>query len=80
MAGKKTNNAQRKRATAPKQKVSVRYEDLHFIDTSGPVWNYSLFSEKAIADFQNGVNHTLYHVFGSRPLTVKEKPGYYFAV
>lgn len=63
-----------------KQKVNVRYEDLHFIDTAKPVWNYSLFSRKAVTDFEKGTNHTLYHVFGARPLMVKDTPGFYFAV
>jgi hypothetical protein len=30
----------------PSNKKSSPYEDVHFIDASKPVWNYSLFSEE----------------------------------
>jgi 1,4-alpha-glucan branching enzyme len=62
------------------QNVKVRFEDLHFIDITQSVWNYSLLSEEAVHDFQQGKNHTLHYVFGSHELTVKDRRGFYFAV
>ncbi len=57
-----------------------RYEDTHFVDTARNVWNYSLFSDEDISNFQQGTHYRLYEFFGSRPLTVLDTEGYYFAV
>ncbi|MBX3256841.1 MAG: 1,4-alpha-glucan branching protein GlgB [Chitinophagaceae bacterium] len=57
-----------------------RYEDLHFVDSTKPVWNYSLFTDEDIQNFQQGTHYRLYEIFGSRPATVLGKQGYYFAV
>jgi 1,4-alpha-glucan branching enzyme len=57
-----------------------RYEDKNFVDTSGPVWNYSILYDDDIATFQQGTNYRLYEKFGSKPLTVLDKAGYYFCV
>ncbi|MGN6491688.1 MAG: 1,4-alpha-glucan branching protein GlgB [Agriterribacter sp.] len=57
-----------------------RYEDIHFVDSTKPVWNYSLFTDDDIQNFQQGTHYRLYEIFGSRPATVLGKPGYYFAV
>ncbi len=57
-----------------------RYEDIHFVDSTRPVWNYSLFEEEDIRNFQQGTHYSLYELFGSRPLAVLDTPGYYFAV
>lgn len=56
------------------------YEEENFVDASKPVWNYSLFNDEQIRNFQNGNNYNLYKYFGSHPLTVLNKKGYYFAV
>lgn len=56
------------------------YEEENFVDSTKPVWNYSLFDEEEIHNFQNGTNYNLYNFFGSHPLTVLETRGYYFAV
>lgn len=56
------------------------YEDIEFVDSTRPVWNYSLFNEEEIRNFQNGTNYSLYKYFGSHPLTVLDTDGYYFAV
>jgi 1,4-alpha-glucan branching enzyme len=79
-AKKKKATAGKKSNPVSKQKINVRYEDLHFIDTTKPVWNYSLFSEKAIEDFKAGQNHSLYHVFGAHQLHIKDTDGFYFSV
>lgn len=57
-----------------------KYEDIHFVDSTRPVWNYSLFTAEDITNFQNGTHYSLYQLFGSREITVLGKTGYYFAV
>jgi len=68
--------AKAKKAVTPK----ARYEDTHFIDTTQPVWNYSLFDEEQVSNFQNGTHYSLYHYFGNKQLTVNGVAGTYFAV
>ena len=53
----------------------IRYEDQNFIDTSQPVWNYSLLYDDDIATFQQGTHYSLYKKFGSKRLTVLDKEG-----
>ena len=70
-------------ANLPKKKnvpPPQRYEEVHFVDTHQPVWNYSLFTEEDIANFQKGTHYWLYELFGNKQLTVNEKAGTYFAV
>ncbi len=57
-----------------------RYEDIHFVDSTHTVWNYSLFEEEDVRNFQQGTHYRLYELFGARPLTVLDTAGYYFAV
>ena len=57
-----------------------RYEDQNFVDTSKPVWNYSILYDDDIQTFQNGTNYSLYKKFGSKKLNVLEKDGYHFSV
>lgn len=57
-----------------------KYEDIHFVDSTRPVWNYSLFTGEDIDNFQRGTHYRLYELFGSREITVLDKKGYYFAV
>ncbi|HXB91169.1 MAG TPA: 1,4-alpha-glucan branching protein GlgB [Puia sp.] len=56
------------------------YEQVHFVDSTRPVWNYSLFTEEDIRNFQNGTHYSLYNLFGSHRLSVLGTDGYYFAV
>jgi 1,4-alpha-glucan branching enzyme len=58
----------------------IRYEDQNFIDTSKPVWNYSILFDDDIQTFQNGTHYRLYNKFGSKRLTVQGREGYYFCV
>ncbi|HRN56864.1 MAG TPA: hypothetical protein PLL71_10450, partial [Agriterribacter sp.] len=60
--------------------TSVKYEDIHFVDSTKTVWNYSLFSDEDISNFQRGTHYNLYSLFGSRPARVLDTNGYYFAV
>lgn len=57
-----------------------KYEELHFVDTQQPVWNYSLFTEQTVKNFQNGTHYSLYDCFGNKQLEVLGNEGTYFAV
>jgi 1,4-alpha-glucan branching enzyme len=57
-----------------------RYEDKNFVDTSKPVWNYSILYDDDISTFQQGTHYSLYKKFGSKLLKVLDKEGYYFCV
>jgi 1,4-alpha-glucan branching enzyme len=56
------------------------YESIHFVDTSQAVWNFSLFSDEDIRNFQQGTHYRLYEHFGNHPLIVNDTKGTYFAV
>jgi 1,4-alpha-glucan branching enzyme len=74
-SGRKIQNSNGNKAGS-----ASRYEDIHFVDSSKAVWNYSLFTEEDIRNFQNGTHYTLYNLFGSREVEVLGKKGFYFAV
>lgn len=57
-----------------------KYEDENFIDTSRPVWNYSLFTAEDIRNFQNGTHYNLYRFFGNKSMAVQNAAGIYFSV
>jgi 1,4-alpha-glucan branching enzyme len=57
-----------------------KYEEVHFVDSTRTVWNYSFFSEDDIRNFQQGTHYRLYDLFGSHEIEVLGKKGYYFAV
>ena len=57
-----------------------RYEDVHFVDTSRKVWNYSRFTDEDIQNFQRGTHYRLYDLFGSHEVEVLGTKGYYFSV
>jgi 1,4-alpha-glucan branching enzyme len=61
-------------------KDTKKYEEIHFVDSTKPVWNYSLFTEEDIENFQRGTHYRLYELFGNKQLTVLDTPGTYFAV
>jgi len=60
--------------------TTKKYEEIHFVDSTKPVWNYSLFTEEDIENFQRGTQYNLYTLFGNKQLTVLDTPGTYFAV
>jgi 1,4-alpha-glucan branching enzyme len=68
--------AKAKKATVKKK----RYEELNFVDTTRSVWNYSLFDEEQITNFQNGTHYSLYNYFGNKPFEVNGTLGTYFSV
>jgi 1,4-alpha-glucan branching enzyme len=57
-----------------------KYEDIHFIDSTKSVWNYSLFNEEDITNYQNGSHYSLYNKFGSHAVQVLNTDGFYFSV
>ena len=57
-----------------------KYEEIHFVDSNQPVWNYSLFAEEDIRNFQNGTHYSLYNLFGNKQISVNDTAGTYFAV
>jgi len=57
-----------------------KYEEVHFVDAAQPVWNYSLFTEEDIKNFQNGTHYSLYKLFGNKQIEVLGKKGTYFSV
>ena len=57
-----------------------RYEDMNFVDSSGPVWNYSILYDDDVQTFQQGTHYSLYNKFGSKPMTVLGREGYLFSV
>jgi 1,4-alpha-glucan branching enzyme len=60
--------------------ATKKYEEIHFVDSTRPVWNYSLFNEDDIRNFQHGTLYHAYELFGSHEMEVLGKKGYYFAV
>ena len=62
------------------RKSDQPYEETHFIDTSKKVWNYSLFTEEVINNFQQGTLYNAYHFFGNKQIAVLGTEGTYFAV
>lgn len=61
-------------------RAGKKYEDIHFVDSTKAVWNYSLFTEEDIKNFQHGTLYNAYNFFGSHAVEVLGRPGYYFAV
>ncbi|HEX2534091.1 MAG TPA: 1,4-alpha-glucan branching protein GlgB, partial [Chitinophagaceae bacterium] len=60
--------------------VAGRYEDANFVDTTRPVWNYSILYDDDVHTFQQGTHYRLYEKFGAKPQTVLGKEGYHFTV
>ena len=58
----------------------IKYDDVHFVDSTKAVWNYSLFKEEDISNFQNGTHYSLYKLFGNKQIEVLGRKGTYFAV
>ena len=63
-----------------KENSTKPYEEVHFVETSGPVWNYSTFSEETINNFQQGTLYNAYHFFGNKQIDVLGTAGTYFSV
>ena len=65
----------------PSEKAnSSRYEEIHFVDTLKPVWNYSLLNEEEVNNFKQGTNYSMYRLLGNKQLEVLKTKGTYFSV
>jgi len=62
------------------KKIQDTFEAANFIDTTGPVWNYSLLTDDDVQNFQNGTHYALYEKFGSHAIEVNGVWGMYFCV
>ncbi len=66
--------------TIPASTQPQKYEEEHFIDTSQPVWNYTLLTDADVQNYQNGTHYNLYKKFGSHSIKVLDTWGMYFCV
>ena len=57
-----------------------KYEESHFVDTSKPVWNYSVLSAEDVENFQQGTHYRLYEKFGAHSMQINGTWGMYFCV
>ena len=57
-----------------------KYEEEHFVDSTKQVWNYSLFTDTDIHNYQNGNLYNGYELFGNHETEVLNTQGFYFAV
>ena len=70
----------KKKDTGINEPKDQKYEELNFVDTSQPVWNYSLLTDEDVTNYQNGSNYQLYKKFGSHSIQVNDVWGMYFCV
>ncbi|MFI5188203.1 MAG: 1,4-alpha-glucan branching protein GlgB, partial [Chitinophagales bacterium] len=68
---------ERSKLATPEQK---NYEEEHFVDTTKPVWNYSLLTDDDVRNYQAGTNYRLYEKMGSHSIRVNNVWGIYFCV
>ena len=59
---------------------SKKYEEIHFVNTAKPVWNYSILTDEVIRNYQNGTLYNAYEYFGSHEAEVLGTSGYCFTV
>ena len=78
MATKKVEAANNKPVS--KSGAMKKYEEQYFIDSGKPVWNYSLFTDEDISNYQGGTLYNAYTKFGSHKVDVLNTAGYYFSV
>lgn len=67
----------KKTATVKKMK---KYEEQYFVDSEKAVWNYSLFTDEDVRNYQGGTLYNAYNKFGNHKITVLETEGFYFSV
>ena len=56
------------------------FEQKEFVDTTKPVWNYSLLTADDVTNYQNGTHYNLYKKMGSHTIEVNGVWGFYFCV
>lgn len=62
------------------QQQPKKYEEENFVDTSLPVWNYSLLTDEDVSNYRQGTNYQLYKKMGSHAAKVNDTNGMYFCV
>lgn len=60
--------------------TKTKYEEMYFVDSSKPVWNYSLFTDADITAFQQGIHCQLYNLLGNHQMELLQSRGTYFSV
>jgi 1,4-alpha-glucan branching enzyme len=77
----KTEDSTNKKEEIPKPKsVKKKFEEENFVDTSQPVWTYSILSNEDVINFQQGTHYSLYEKFGSHSIQVNGVWGICFCV
>ena len=69
-----------KNSTKVGKPAPIKYEEIHFVDKRQAVWNYSLFSDEDVKNFQQGTHYSLYKFFGNSQLELLDTWGTYFSV
>ncbi|HOZ80176.1 MAG TPA: 1,4-alpha-glucan branching protein GlgB [Ferruginibacter sp.] len=77
---KKASKTKKDPAMKEENITSGKYEDIHFVDSTKNVWNYSLLTDELVRNFQAGTLYNAYDYLGSHEVEVLGKRGYYFAV
>ena len=77
---KKSSDTGDKSAAKVGKEPVKKYEELHFVDKRQAVWNYSLFTDTDVKNFQQGTHYSLYQFFGNTQLEVLDTQGTYFSV
>jgi len=80
MKGENGGNNEKLLSSSGEEITPSKYEDTHFVDTSKPVWTYSLLNDEDIINFQQGTHYSIYKKFGSHSLQVNNVWGMYFCV
>ena len=75
--GEKKDKLQKKKKKTP---LKPQFEEIHYIDTTKPAWNYSLLTDEEVVNFRNGTHYRLYEKFGSHAISVNDIHGMYFCV
>ncbi len=52
----------------------------YFVDTSGPVWNFSLLTAQDVSNFAEGTHYSIYKHFGSHIINLNGQEGVHFCV
>ena len=78
-ASGKSNTGGKAKPKVVKQEPE-KYEERYFVDKRQSVWNYSLFTDEDIRNFQQGTHYSMYRLLGNKQLSVLDTPGTYFAV
>ena len=76
------NKKQKENAPSGKNSAesTPKYEEVHFVDSTKPVWNYSLFTERILKISGTGPTTAYTKIWHHIRLSVLDKDGYYFAV